>query len=295
MQELLGKKIADEIKNYCLDFTGKYNGILPALAILRVGDRPEDLSYERSIKKRFLDYGLEAKDYSLPENVSNEEFQEVFDFINNDDEIHGIIIMRPLPKQINEQEMLRKFNPDKDLDGITDQNAAGVMRGDTTAFAPCTAQAVVEILKGYNIEMAGKKAVIIGRSMVVGKPLSMLLMKENATVTVCHSKTENLKEIASKADILVAAVGKAKMISGGYVKEDATVIDVGINMTEDGHLVGDCDWDQVVLKAGAVTPVPGGVGIVTTAVLAKHLVEASKRQMHLETPDDQKDEYVSEN
>ena len=173
MQELRGKIIADQIKGECLDFVGQYNGILPALAILRVGHKEADLSYERSIKKRFMDFGLEAKDYELPENVSNEEFQQVFDFINQDPEIHGILVMRPLPKQIDEAAMLRKMNPLKDLDGITAANVAGVMRGDADAFAPCTAQAVVEILKGHQIEMAGKEVCIIGRSMVVGKPLSM--------------------------------------------------------------------------------------------------------------------------
>ena len=279
MQELRGKQIADRIKEECLDFVGKYNGIMPALAILRVGHKEADISYERGIKKRFVDCGLEAKDYELPEDVSNEEFQKVFDFINQDPEIHGILVMRPLPKHIDEAAMLQKMDPRKDLDGITDASVAGVMRGDPEAFAPCTAQAVVEILKGYGIELCGKEVCIIGRSMVVGKPLSMLLLKENATVTVCHSKTEHLKETASRADILVAAIGRAKQISSGYVKEDAVVVDVGINVDEEGKLCGDCDWDQIILKAGAATPVPGGVGTVTTAVLAKHLVQAAKLQM----------------
>ena len=281
MKELRGKLIADRIKGECLDFVGKYNGILPALAVLRVGDKEDDIAYERSIKKRFVDYGLEVKDYEFPANCTNEEFQEVFDFINDDPEIQGILVMRPLPAQIDEEAMLKKMNPLKDLDGITDANVAGVMRGDKHAFAPCTAQAVVEILKDYNIEMAGKRVCVIGRSMVVGKPLSMLLLKENATVTVCHSKTENIKAVASEADIVVAAIGKAKKISSGYVREDATVIDVGINVDEQGNLCGDCDWDQIVLKASAATPVPGGVGTVTTAVLAHHLVEATKLQRNL--------------
>ena len=281
MKELRGKLIADRIKGECLDFVGKYNGILPALAVLRVGEKEDDIAYERSIKKRFVDYGLEVKDYELPADCTNEEFQEVFDFINNDPEIQGILVMRPLPEQIDEKAMLKKLNPLKDLDGITDTNAAGVMRGDKNAFAPCTAQAVVEILKDYNIEMSGKRICVIGRSMVVGKPLSMLLLKENATVTVCHSKTENIKAVASEADIVVAAIGKAKKISGGYVKEDAIVIDVGINVDEQGNLCGDCDWDQIILKASAATPVPGGVGTVTTAVIAQHLVEATKLQKNL--------------
>ncbi len=292
MQELRGKLIADRLKGECLDFVGRYNGILPALAILRVGNKEADIAYERSIKKRFVDFGLEAKDYELPENCTNEEFQEVFDFINNDPEIQGILVMRPLPEQIDEEAMLKKMNPLKDLDGITATNLAGVMRGDKDAFAPCTAQAVVEILKDYNIELAGKRACIIGRSLVVGKPLSMLLLKEDVTVTVCHSKTENIKAVASEADIVIAAIGKARHISSGYIKEDATVIDVGINVDAEGKLCGDCDWDQIVLKAGAATPVPGGVGTVTTAVLAKHLVDATRLQMDLPAVDDEKDQYT---
>ncbi len=279
MQELRGKKIADKLKEECLAFTGAHNGLLPALAIVRVGQKPADLAYERSVKKRFIDYGLEAKDYEFPEDVSNEEFQQAFSFINDDPEINGILVMRPLPKQIDEQEMLNTLRPEKDLDGITKLNAAGVMMGLPEAFAPCTAQAVVEMLKGYDIPLAGKHVAVIGRSMVVGKPLSMLLLKENATVTVCHSKSENIKEITSQADILVAAIGKAQLIGSGYIKEDAVVIDVGINEDAEGKLCGDCNYETMATKASALTPVPGGVGTVTTAVLAKHLVEATARQL----------------
>lgn len=294
MLELRGKLVADQLKDKCLDFVNKYNGLLPTLAIIRVGEKPDDVAYERNIKKRFISYGLEAKTYEMPENVSNEEFQETFDFINRDPEIHGIIVMRPLPKQIDEKAMLMKLNPLKDVDCITPANVAGVMSGDPEAFAPCTAQAVVEILKAYHIPMEGKNACIIGRSMVVGRPLAMLLLKENCTVTICHSKTEELQEVSRKADILVAAVGRPKMVNSSYVKTDATVLDVGINVDKDGNLVGDCDWDTVTLNAGAATPVPGGVGTVTTAVLATHVVEAAKKQIDFSGFKATEDSYLEE-
>jgi methylenetetrahydrofolate dehydrogenase (NADP+)/methenyltetrahydrofolate cyclohydrolase len=294
MQELRGKLVYDQIKNECLDFVGSHNGIMPALAIVRVGERAEDIAYENSVKKRFMDFGLEVKTYELPANVSNADFQHAFRFINQDPEIHGILVMRPLPKQIDEEEMLGNMDPVKDLDGITRQNLAGVMMGEKDAFAPCTAQAVLEMLKGYQIEMHGKHAVIIGRSLVVGKPLAMLLLQENATVTVCHSKTENLKEICQSADILVVAVGRPQMVGSSYIREGATVIDVGINVDQDGHLVGDCNYDTISLKAGAVTPVPGGVGVVTTAVLAKHLVQAAGRQIKFASEEETKDQYLED-
>ncbi len=278
MLELKGKAAADRIKDKCLSLSAERNGALPALAILRVGERAEDIAYEQNVVKRFPSFGLEAKSYRLDARCTDDEFQEVFDFINNDPEIHGILVMRPLPKWIDEAAMLRKLKPEKDLDGITRENIAGVMAGDPTAYSPCTAQAVIELLKQYSIDISGKHAVIIGRSMVVGKPLSMLLLKENATVTICHSKTENLKEITNQADILITAIGKARMIGASYIRKDAVVVDVGINVDENGTLCGDCDYDTIITKASAASPVPGGVGTVTTAVLAMHLAEAWDRQ-----------------
>ena len=275
MQELRGKAASDRIKEECLSFVHAHNGEMPALAVLRVGARPEDLAYERGLKKRFPDFGLEVKTYEMEADVTNEAFQEVFDFINDDPEITGILVMRPLPPQIDEKEMLRKLHPEKDMDGITEQNIARVMQADPEAYAPCTAEAVIELLKAYDIPLEGRHAVVLGRSMVVGKPLAMLLLRENATVTVCHSRTENLKEITKTADILVAAIGKAGFVGSSFLREDAVVVDVGINGTEDGRIVGDCDYDTVKTVASAVSPVPGGVGSVTTAVLAKHLVRAA--------------------
>lgn len=288
MKELRGSLAADLIKNECLDYVGKFNGALPALAIIRLGVRPEDLSYERSVRKRFMDFGLEMKDYEAPENVSQDELEKMLDFLNRDPEVNGILLMRPLPKGIDQDRLLQKLSPEKDLDGITKENLAGLLLGREQAFAPCTAEAVVTLLKSYQIPLEGKHAVIVGRSDVVGKPLSLLLLRENCTVTVCHSKTENLKEMTSQADILVTAVGRPRFFGPEYVKEDAVVVDVGINTDKDGMICGDCDFDAVSQKAAAVSPVPGGLGVVTTAVLARHLVQAAKRQMAFhEVPDDQ--------
>lgn len=278
MKELRGKQVAERLKNECLDFVSKRNGEMPAMAILRVGEREADLSYQRSVKKRFMDFGLEVKDYVLPETVSDAEFRQTFDFLNEDPEIQGILVMRPLPAQIDESYVIRRLKPEKDLDGLTNENLAGLFRGEEHAFAPCTAQAVVELLKEYEIPLSGKHVVILGRSLVVGKPLSQLLLGENATVTICHSKSENLKTITRQADILVVAIGKAREVGSGYIREGAVVVDVGIHSDAKGRLCGDCDYDTMATKAEAITPVPGGLGIVTTAVLGKHLVLAAERQ-----------------
>ena len=275
MEELRGKEIVEAIRSDCLGFVQK-EACLPALAVLRVGEKEADMSYERSIKKRFQDFGLEVKDYHLEENCSNQEFQEVFRFLNEDPEIDGILVFRPLPPQIDEEEMLRKMKKEKDVDGITRENLAGLLLQDPDAFAPCTAEAVMELCEYYKIPLSGKEVCIIGRSLVVGKPLSVLMLNADATVTVCHSKTENSKEVAKRADVLVTAIGKAKAIGSSYCKEGATVIDVGINVDKDGNLCGDVDYDTVKEVAEKLSPVPGGLGAVTTAVLAKHVVKAYK-------------------
>ena len=275
MEELRGKEIVEAIRSECLSFVQK-EACLPTLAVLRVGEKEADMSYERSIKKRFQDFGLEVKDYHLEENCSNQEFQEVFCFLNEDPEIDGILVFRPLPSQIDEEEMLRKMKKEKDVDGITRENLAGLLLQDPDAFAPCTAEAVMELCKYYKIPLSGKEVCIIGRSLVVGKPLSVLMLNADATVTVCHSKTENSKEVAKRADVLVTAIGKAKAIGSSYCKEGATVIDVGINVDKDGNLCGDVDYDTVKTVAEKLSPVPGGLGAVTTAVLAKHVVKAYK-------------------
>ena len=273
MEELRGKEIVEAMRTECLSFA-RENACIPSLAVLRVGDKESDIAYERSIKKRFQDFGLEVKDYHLEENCSNAEFQEVFRFLNEDPEIDGILVFRPLPLQIDEEEMLSVMKKEKDVDGVTSSNLAGLLLQDPNAFAPCTAEAVMELCKYYKIPLSGKEVCIIGRSLVVGKPLSVLMLNADATVTVCHSKTENIKEVAKRADVLVTAIGKAKAIGSSYCKEGATVIDVGINVDSDGNLCGDVDYDTIKTVAEKLTPVPGGLGPVTTAVLAKHVVKA---------------------
>ena len=223
-------------------------------------------------------FGLRVQTFVFPKDISDEEFKEAFQKINKDPDVTGILLLRPLPEQIKEKEIEAMIDPGKDLDGISPVNIAKVFSGDPTGFAPCTPEAVIEVLKAYNIPMEGKRAVIVGRSMVVGRPLSMLLLKENATVTICHTRTKDLPGTCQQAEILVAAAGKAKMLDDSYVGENTTVIDVGINVDENGKLCGDAAADTLEGKSGKLTPVPGGVGAVTTAVLAKHLVQAALRK-----------------
>ena len=188
----------------------------------------------------------------------------------------GILLLRPLPRTINEKDIENMIDPKKDLDGISPINIAKVFAGDTSGFSPCTAEAVIEVLKAYDIELTGKRVTVVGRSMVVGKPVSMLLLKENATVTMTHTRTVDLKKTCSDAEIVIAAAGRAKMLNSDYCGQDAVMIDVGINVDENGKLCGDVDYSTLDGKASAATPVPGGVGTVTTAVLAKHLIQAAK-------------------
>ncbi len=272
---LKGAEVSARIKEQVQEMMKGLDGKIPRLAIVRVGERPDDLSYERGAIKKMASFGLEAKSFPFPEDISNQEFQEEFQKINRDPEVSGILLLRPLPKHICEADIEKLIDPRKDLDGISPANIAKVFAGDATGFAPCTAEAVVEVLKANNIPIAGKRAVIVGRSMVVGKPLAMLLMKENATVTVCHTKTADLAGTCRMGEILVAAAGRAKMLDGSYVGDGAVVIDVGINVDDEGKLCGDVDFESIEQKASMATPVPGGVGAVTTAVLARHLVLAA--------------------
>lgn len=277
MITLKGAEVSARIKEQVQEMMKGLDGKIPRLAIVRVGERPDDLSYERGAIKKMASFGLEAKSFPFPEDISNQEFQSEFRKINKDPEVSGILVLRPLPKQICEADIEKLIDPAKDLDGISPANIAKVFAGDATGFAPCTAEAVVEVLKANNIPIAGKRAVIVGRSMVVGKPLAMLLMKENATVTVCHTKTADLPGTCRMGEILVAAAGRAKMLDGSYVGDGAVVIDVGINVDDRGKLCGDVDFESIEQKASMATPVPGGVGAVTTAVLARHLVLAAVR------------------
>jgi len=273
-----GKPVADaitiEVKNDVEQI--KQKGITPKLKIVRVGDREDDKAYERAALKRMETCGIAHEVMTLPIDISQEDFITKLKTVNDDDAVHAILLFRPLPKQINEKVVKYVINPEKDIDCFNPINVAKVMEGDDTGFPPCTSSAAMEILKYYNIQLRGKLAVVIGRSMVVGRPLSMLLLKEDATVTICHSKTENIQQVTSKADILIAAVGKANMVTEDFIKNGAAVIDVGINVDGEGNICGDVNTDNCLEKSGVITPVPAGVGSVTTAVLAKHVVKACK-------------------
>lgn len=275
MLELRGKKVSDGIKEYVSKELETLS-FVPKLAIVRVGENPDDMSYERGATKKLKSFGLDVASYVFPQDISDEDFKKAFKDINEDDEVTGILLLRPLPRTINEKNIENMIDPKKDLDGISPINIAKVFAGDTTGFSPCTAEAVIEVLKAYDIELTGKRVTVVGRSMVVGKPVSMLLLKENATVTMTHTRTVDLKKTCSDAEIVVAAAGRAKMLNSDYCGQEAVMIDVGINVDENGKLCGDVDYATLDGKASAATPVPGGVGTVTTAVLAKHLIQAAK-------------------
>ena len=278
MITLKGAEVSAKLKNQVQVMLEKLDGYVPTAAIVRVGERPDDLSYEKGVIKKIASFGMQAKTFAFPEDISQDLFLEEFKKINADDSIDGILLFMPLPKHMNGKMFEAAIDPAKDLDGISPVNRAKVFAGEQDGYAPCTAEAVIEVLKAFEIPMAGKRAVVVGRSMVVGRPLSMLFLKENATVTVCHTKTADLKAECKRAEILVAAAGKAGMLDKDYVADGAVVIDVGINVDDNGKLCGDVKWDGLEEAASAATPVPGGVGAVTTAVLCKHLAQAALRR-----------------
>jgi len=255
----------------------KAKGVNPALRIMIVGEAEDSVYYANSAKKMAEKNGIACEIEQLAGTMSQDEFVNLLKQRNADTTIHGIIVMRPFPKQIREDVVKYILSPEKDVDCFNPVNAGKIMAGDLTGFPPATPQAVMEILRFYQVPMSGKEAVVIGRSMVVGKPMSMLLLGENATVTVCHSRTQDLPGVCRRADILVAAIGKAKMITKDYIKPGAAVLDVGIN-PEGDKFVGDVDTEPAKDVAGAITPVPGGVGTVTTRVLLKHVVKAARLQ-----------------
>ena len=275
MRRLGGKEVADgivaDLKIKVEELKGR--GISPKLAILRVGERDDDLAYERGVLKRFESAGVEVEVTALDAGVSQEELDETFDGINGDPKVHGILVFRPLPKPLSDEHMRKTIDSGKDVDFMDIRNMEKVLAGVPDAAAPCTAEAVMSLIKHYNIETKGKKVTVVGRSLVIGKPVALLLTTANSTVTVCHTKTLNMEEECRNADIIVACCGVAKMINASYVKEGQIVIDVGMNVDEGGNLCGDVDYDAVSEIAEAVTPVPGGVGSITTAILLKHVVD----------------------
>lgn len=253
-------------------------GVVPTLAIVRVGAREDDLSYERGAMKRCAACGVETRSVVLPDDVPQETLIRTLNELSRDDEIHGILLFRPLPAQLDDAAARRAIAPDKDVDGVTDGSLAGVFTGSGAGFAPCTAQAVMELLSHYGVDPNGKRAVVVGRSLVVGRPLAMLLMAAGATVTICHSRTRELPAVTGSADIVVAAVGRRGYFGAEYFSPGQIVVDVGIHYNEEtGKLCGDILTDEAARVAAAVTPVPGGVGSVTTAVLVSHVAEAADR------------------
>ena len=255
----------------------KAKGVQPCLAILRIGENPSDISYETGAMKRCAKIGIEVKQFILPADYKEEELFAAVEEINSNDAIHGCLFFRPLKNKAHEDWICANLKPAKDMDCATSGSLATVFAGKGDGYGPCTAEAVMQILKHYGAELTGAKVTVIGRSLVIGKPVSMMLQKANATVTMCHTRTRDLAGTCAGADILVAAAGKAKMAGADFVNENTIVIDVGINTDEDGNLCGDVDFAAAEPKCRAITPVPGGVGAVTTAILASHVIDAAEK------------------
>ena len=255
-------------------------GIVPTLAILRVGERDDDLSYERGAMKRAEKAGIEVKNVILPADVPGETFFKALTDLNEDPSVHGILMFRPLPKHLDGEKARKMLAPEKDVDGCTDGSLAGVFTNTPLGFPPCTAEAAMEILHFYDIDIRGKSAAVIGRSLVIGRPVAMMLMHENATVTICHTKTPDVPAVTREADIVIAASGQMLSVGKEYLKAGQTVIDVGIGWNEElGKLCGDVKFEEAETIVDGITPVPGGVGAVTTAVLCRHVIMAAERSL----------------
>nr|WP_027872180.1 bifunctional 5,10-methylenetetrahydrofolate dehydrogenase/5,10-methenyltetrahydrofolate cyclohydrolase [[Eubacterium] cellulosolvens] len=276
---LLGKDVNADLNGQIVSRIEKLaeKQVVPQLAIIRVGGREDDLAYEHSVEVRFGKLGVKVRKDVLPVDCAAEDVIKAIHRANDDKEVHGVLLFRPLPKGIDEEAVIRELDPAKDMDGITTASIAGVFSGNDTGYPPCTAQAVMEILRHYEIELCGKKAVVIGRSMVIGKPVAMMLLRENATVTICHTKTVDMPSVVREADIVVVAAGHAGVVNADFVREGQIVIDVGINVNEEGKLCGDVDFTSVEPVVAKITPVPRGVGSVTTSVLAEHVVSAAEK------------------
>ena len=269
--KLISKQIKDELKEKVA--TLKSEGKEICLAVIQVGNDPASTVYVGNKKKACEYIGIKSLAYEVPEETTEEELLGIIDKLNKDDSVHGILVQLPVPKHINEEKIINAISPSKDVDGFHPASVGALSIGQK-GFVSCTPAGVIQLLKRSNIEISGKECVVIGRSNIVGKPMSMLLLRENGTVTICHSRTKDLKEVCKRADILVVAIGKPRMIDASYVKEGATVIDVGIHRDENNKLCGDVDYASVEPVAGAITPVPGGVGPMTIAMLMNNCVEA---------------------
>ena len=274
--KLIGKPVVESLRENIksrVATLGEKN-ISPTLLLIRVGAREDDLSYERSILKNCDLLGIKNNVKQLPVEVTMEEIKKVFEEANKDSNIHGIMIFRPLPNHLDMEVIRNLIDPAKDIDCMTPVNLRKVFEGNSNGFAPCTPKAVVKLLKHYEIPLQGANVVVAGRSLVVGKPLAMLLLDENATVTICHSRTKDMPSVTAKADIVVAAIGKAKFMNEDYFSKDSIVVDVGINDDGNGKICGDVDFDQVFDNVKAITPAIGGVGLITTTLLLGHVVLA---------------------
>lgn len=277
---LLGKPVADAMaadivaRAKALTASGKQ----PTLAIVRVGERPDDLTYERSAMKRADACGIAVKQFVLPADASTDDVLAAVAAVNSDDSIHGCLLFRPLPEGIDEQTVCNALDPAKDIDGITRGSLATLLAGTGEGFAPCTAAACIDILDHYGINPQGKKAVVLGRSLVIGKPVALMLLARNATVTVCHSRTQDLASAVRDADIVVCATGRARAYGADLFAPGQTVLDVGINFDDEGNLCGDADFDAVESVVSAITPVPRGVGSVTTVAMLRNVVIAAERR-----------------
>ncbi|MBU5293854.1 bifunctional 5,10-methylenetetrahydrofolate dehydrogenase/5,10-methenyltetrahydrofolate cyclohydrolase [Anaerosalibacter bizertensis] len=268
------KKVKESMKRDVKDLNNR--GITPTLAIIRLGENPDDIAYERSILKNCDGVGIEGEVYEKDENISTEDLISLIEELNTDNNVHGILIFRPLPKHIDEDIIAKTISPLKDVDCMNPLNLEKIFEGNMEGFAPCTPKAAVMIMDHYNIPLEGAHVVIINRSMVVGRPLSMMLLGKNSTVTICHSKTKDLKGFTNSADVVVTALGRPKYVTDEYFNEKSIVIDVGISFDENGKMAGDIDFDNVSSKVEAITPVPGGVGSLTTSILLSHVILAAK-------------------
>lgn len=280
MAEILsGAAVADAISGRLKKRTDalKVIGINPTLAIIRLGENPGDIAYERSAVARCDAAGVAVKNIVLPESCAQDELISIIEEINSDKSIHGCLLLRPLPAGMNERAVCERLKHEKDVDCINLRSLGAVFTETGEGYPPCTAEACIDILEHYGIALEGKLCVVIGRSLVVGKPISMMLQANNATVIMCHSRTENLRKLCKMADIIVSAVGRENFIDDSFVTENQVVIDVGINRNSEGKLCGDIDFENVSPIVNALTPVPGGVGTVTSTILVKHLVEAAEK------------------
>lgn len=278
---LKGKEVAEKILSEASAIIEKVKnqGIIPTLAIVRVGEKPEDISYEKGAVKRAFEAGIMAKSFAYHEGISQKELLAEIEGLNDDPYIHGVLILRPLPAHIDERSVCEALNPDKDVDGITPESMAGIFMNEDRGYPPCTAEACMQLLDYYGVELENKKVTVFGRSLVIGKPVAVMAMNGNATVTVCHSRTrdEDFKAAGKNADVIIAALGKARLLKAEILGRDQTIVDVGINVDEQGEMCGDVDYEDALAVSGAITPVPGGVGSVTTAVLIKHVAEAAEK------------------